>query len=481
MSQIAGLVDNFDEIVGKWRTGKPTDEEIENLDSLIEKISLNLSTITNLTINPTTLLQDVKYLLLSIEVNIDYVELLELLNHLLPLIKFEDILQNYSINDLQRALKSNMIPLQQSACKIIANSYPKGLFTTSILFDILLDIYFGVKTDILVINDIEKIWYNLCSDELVQKTLVINNFPLLKMIKDMGNPISLTRLLKLLEILFELSASLQQVFSTDLFTFPLDQLSNFASTDIVLFIHIVKYLTTLTDIADSNSSRRWITSFLKDMILNIGELYKRCEDIIDIKVFAIRYIFVLFQKISYLDSEEDLFHIIDTQYLNITLGNEFLIDYLSFINPEYLFHYHKKILEEVVNLKASNLPVIRNLISNEKTFHLIKEQLNGNNILTLPYMEQMVLLQKMSQYKHSMNYLLHNLPKIMSNLIENPDATILEPETIELRKQTLHNLLQFQSEELNVWYPSILKEYKISELGARKTEIPQARIASTFL
>lgn len=482
MSQISDLVDNFNSILDDLDNKEVSSETLDEIDSLVEKISLNLSVITNLTVEPTQILKNVKKLLLTDKIDIDYAELLELLNHLLPLIKFEDIIQNYSIDDLQNALKSKIIPLQQSACKIIANSYPKGLFTTTILFDILLDIYFNVDTDILIINDIEKIWYNLCSDELVQRTLLVNNFPLLQMIKNMGNPISLARLLKLLEVLFDLSMSLQQNFPKDLFLFQMDELLKFVKVDILLFIHIIKYLANLIDILQTNLSRQWILPILKDMILNTAELFTKREEIIDIKYFAIRYMFILFQKISFLDNEQDVFRIIDSQYLDININNEYLIDYLSFINPKYLLIHYKQILKEFVVLSPSKLSIIRNLVSSKDTFVLIKEHLNSNDILKLPYMEQMVLLQKMSQYKHSMSYLLQHLPKIMSNLIENPNGPILELETIELRRETLRNLLAFAPEELNVWYPSILKEYRIVEHGSSKTDIiPQTRIASTFL
>ena len=61
----------------------------------------------------------------------------------------------------------------------------------------------------------------------------------------------------------------------------------------------------------------------------------------------------------------------------------------------------------------------------------------------MPYMEQMVLLQRVSQYPHSAEYLLNDLPKVMSNLISNGNGEVIESETVALRRETIENLLKY--------------------------------------
>lgn len=119
-----------------------------DINALLRKCSLNLVTIATLpNIDVKPLLATIKRLLTSDVSNnaLNYDYLLDILDKLVPMIDFDEVLEVYSAEDLIKALQSGIDPLSVAACKIIENSQPKGLFATTNIVDILLDILFNGK------------------------------------------------------------------------------------------------------------------------------------------------------------------------------------------------------------------------------------------------------------------------------------------------------------------------------------------------
>ena len=191
----------------------------------------------------------------------------------------------------------------------------------------------------------------------------------------------------------------------------------------------------------------------------MGSIFDRKDKYHDLMSFCKITLFKFFQKVSFLspsiDPDMHTFKELDEQYLHVSIESEFVDDYLSFINPEYLFRFHRSLVENYIILTASQLPIFRNLISNKDTFELINNELNSDSILALPYLKQMVLLQKMAKYDYSTNYLIYQLPKVMTNSIDNNDNHIKEPETVPLRSEIINTLLRLPPKYINVWYKHI--------------------------
>lgn len=244
------------------------------------------------------------------------------------------------------------------------------------------------------------------------------------------------------------------------------------------------YYTRMVQLLDTiditKRSHLWASEHVVPLLTSFGEIYANLSSYDDVRVHSLSFVFKLFRAVSYLD-DESVFKSLDENYLKLSIDNCHYKEFLSFINPSYLAKYHKNLVKYLSVVKPSNLTAIRNLIADENCFNLIKEDITTHSMLSMPYMEQMVLLEKLSQYPYSVNFMIHCLPMIMSNLIENPNGEVIETETVELRRTTVENLLKFSEEDLNVWYIPLKKLYATMRNGTTSNGAAQPKIATTYL
>lgn len=458
--------------------------EAEELDSRVntqlDRCLLNLSSIESLKVAPKRLLANIKRLLIasSSESNLDYDLLLELLSKLIEISSFEDVLAIFSIEDLATSLESGIPALIQAANQVISRSYPKGLFANSRLFDILLDLYFDPTQEISVINSIEKSITSLSSDELIRRRIMVNNFPKLMAIRRKFEPTSMARLL---EILGTLSVHMDHTeFSEKLFVIQPSEILQSIEIDVVIFIHIVVYYTQLLRDVDTirlgKPSQKWLLKYVAIVVPTFGQIYSDLENYPDVKYFGLTYLFKFFRCLSYLE-DNSLFRELDETYIHMATISTHLTEFLSFVNPAYLFQHHPSLIVRSANLTPSKLGIIRNLIADPGCFVMLKDHLTADSILAMPYMEQMVLLQGFSQHSHCSEYLLNELPKVMSNLISHDYGDIREPETVALRRETIENLLKYGGSE----WTSSLKDELIKIQGGRSRNEIRTNIASSYV
>ncbi|CDH11334.1 related to DNA mismatch repair protein HSM3 [Zygosaccharomyces bailii ISA1307] len=455
-----------------------------NINGLLEKSTLDLSTQTSLQEDPKRLLANIKRILVEnlSESPLDHNLLLQLLNSIISICSFEDVLATFSIEDLEEALNSGISPLIEAACKVIAKSYPKGIFANSVLCDILLKLYFDPNGDISIITDVEKTIATLSSDELIRRRILINNVSLLMAIRKQFEPISMARLLELLNI--EAGFMSNGEFDEKLFIIRSEEIYKSLEMDIIMFIHITTfYCKLLEEILfqdrSHNHPNQWLLKHILPILPTFGLIYEKRAQYADVKYFARSYLFNLFRKVSYLD-DENIFSSLDDNYIHISRENEYISDLLSFVNPKYVYEKHQNLLLEFSTIMPSHLGILRNFVADEDCFLLVKSNLTSTAILAMPYMEQMVLLQRMSQFAHCVRYLLDLLPKVMSGLLYGENGEITETECATLRRETFENLLKFDKDVLNVWYEPLREEYKKVSYGGTSNEV-QATLASTYL
>lgn len=452
------------------------------VNSLLHKATLNLSTLTLLDQDPYPLLLNIKKVLVENKnPAIDFELLVQLLDALISVSSFEDVLKAFEIEDLVYALTSSFGPLIKSACKVISKSYPAGLFATSPVFDILLNSYFRLETDIDQLNAIENVFQNLANDELVRRKIMKDNLSLLMDIRKKYNPVQLSRLFELLLTLFQYMNHTE--FEKDLFMLSKDEIMNFITIDIILFINAAKYYSSLLDIVGTvrfkESCQAWALHYILPVIPVFGEIYNDLEKFIDVRYFGKTYLFQIFRKVSYIE-DLSFFRELDYKYIHISLNNSDIMDFLAFVNPTYLLENHSKILEDKVMVTPSFLGVLRNLVSDEGCFNLLKDKFSSESILQMPYFEQMVLLEKMTLFSHTTHFLLWESPRVMSNLIGNEDGHVIETESVKMRRKVFENLLRFTPQELNVWNQPLRDEYANIVNGGHNAT-PQPNVATTFL
>lgn len=457
----------------------------EKLNKIMKTCSLNLSMISSLLDPvPVTLLKNIKNLLLTDDgtSGVDFEIVLDLLHNLFPLCTFQSIISVFNESDIRNALQSKINPLIRTACKVISNSSPLNALQESGIFEILLDLHYNKNTDISIINDIELCWGKLVKDKNVQGVLLGGNcLTLLRTIRKSNNPILVTRLFALLEIIVPYTK--ESEFNSDLFIFSASEILATAEEDITYFTNIILYCIELVEISQTYDfsaklSHNWLTEYLVKSIEQFGAIYRDIDNYIEVKLFSKKYLFRLFAKVSFY-KDSNLYHSLDLKYFHINELSEDILDFLSFSNPSYLLQFHSDLCLKFSVLKPSNITVIRNLVSNEKTFNLIKENITSDLFVKMPYMEQMVLWQKISQFEYCVKYLVTSTPSIISSLLNTEKENIVEPETVELRRQTFDNLLKLDDSIFDVWLDLIKKEY-ISITNGKPIDNSMTKIADEF-
>ncbi|CAB4254548.1 similar to Saccharomyces cerevisiae YBR272C HSM3 Proteasome-interacting protein involved in the assembly of the base subcomplex of the 19S proteasomal regulatory particle (RP) [Maudiozyma barnettii] len=467
------------------------------INRLIERCVLNSSTLTTLQDIPIAFFLTIKNFLQESTYfeNFDYEELLLLLDNLVSICPFEEITKIYTVEDLEQALLSNISYLIRIACKIIKNSQPLDYYInvapSNTLFNQLLEIYFNKNTELAIINEIENILQVLDRNESIRNFILQENLPLLLKVKQNHEALITTRLYELLKI--ELSyIDPQKELNEKLFIFNKCEIFNMLETDSFAFVNFLQYVTSALKLINflskeitvqststsSVSKRSLLLQQFQLMVPIIGTIYK--DNITDVVLVAKSYFFKFFREVSYLP-DLSYFRQLDTNDISIDYDNSDLIDFLSFVNPEYLYQYCNELIVDYVKVLAFHLSIWRNIIQHEKMFSLVKSKLVSNSILKLPYLEQMVLLDKLSQFDYSAEFLVLSLPGVMSNLINDQNVNnLVNPETIELRATVIRNLLKFNENLLNMWYITLTAElFKISHPGQYKEA--RTKIEETFI
>ncbi|KAL3234826.1 DNA mismatch repair protein HSM3 [Nakaseomyces bracarensis] len=447
------------------------------LDEVIDRCNINLVSYEGSpTLEMDRTLGIMKQIVTSDQVYpIDYGALMTLLSALIMKYPFERLIELFTVSDLEGALLAPIERLNGMACLIIANSDPKGLFASTEMIDILLGKYFDPKSGIELINNIELVFNRLATDELIRRRVLKNNLPLLLRVKNKTKDVLIaTRLLELLKICFEYITFSE--FNENLFIVSGTDIKESIDVNILLFINICTYYCNLFEttrfLTVGNLKNQWRLKHLQKIIPIFGELYRDINMYPDVQQYGLSYLFKVLKQISFLD-DKSYFNDLDKNYIKISNTNEYLLDLLSFVDPGYLYQYHANIVKTKGHVSPSEITILRNLMSNEDCFDLIKKNISAEDFLVMPYLEQMVVLQKMSQYRYSASFLLMHLPKVMSSLISKEQTEITEPETAQLRIEVIENLLTSEVEELNVWYEPLR-----GLLTRIKTGVPREFIGS---
>ncbi|AEY96803.1 FAEL182Wp [Eremothecium gossypii FDAG1] len=456
----------------------PEEHGVGSVNGLVDMLQLDLGVMVRLDADARPLLSAMKKVLTAGEMSgLDYSGLLSLLDTVVKLAPFETVLEVFSVEDIITALESDD-QLVRTSCKVLAVSHPKDLFSTTRIIDVLLQLYFSQRT--VPVNAVEDVFQSLCTDGLIRRRILENNYPLLREMRSTHDAILFSRYLVLMTILFRHID--RSEFQKELFVPTTEEVLDSLKKDIFLFINVAKYYRALleyaTDPGAAGGPRDWALSYILPVLHAFGHIYENKEKYIEVHSYARAYLFQLLRTVSYLEDME-VFRELDVKYLHISGDNPDVMHFMAIFNPMYLYRHHFDLLTSQVTVKPSFLPVLKNIVSCQETFEILKPALTASAILIMPYSEQMVLLGQLSSYPHSTEYLVQELPKVMSNLICNENGPISEPETIELRKKVFENLLLYSATVLNVWYEPLLDEY--TNICSGKTSFVRTEVVDMYL
>lgn len=457
-------------------------KDYATLNKQLSRANLQLCNATSLPGNKTEFLKSLKEIFSQAPEELDHSTAAEVFERVIGLTSFDQVLEAFTVEEMGHALSSHVINLARLACKVLSRSQPKGLFAGTGLIDLMLEQLFDASTELDIVSEIEKCLEQLTSDALIRRRILKDNLQLLLRVRSQFDPICTTRLLALMNGI--LPHTDRSEFQDKLFIFGETEIHKALDKDIFLFINVTDYYVSILKIVGATSEQRQFSIWVLDRVLSVvipiyGKIYKQMHEDYMIETFGRKYLFSLFKEISML-SDSHYFEELDSRYLNLTPSNLDFSEFMKFIKPSYLMEVQHDYILGNLTVTPSNLMAWRNLISEKQSFDQVKDNLTSDAILSLPYSEQMVLLQKLTCYEYSARYLLNDLSKVMSNTLDDKSGSITEPETSELRREVLENLLTFDSGMLNVWFQPTQEAYRLLVNGG-KVQDSMAHVADTYL
>lgn len=135
------------------------------------------------------------------------------------------------------------------------------------------------------------------------------------------------------------------------------------------------------------------------------------------------------------------------------------------------------------SFQLSSYPRFRcllHLIDNEEFFGLLVEskKLEDDKLSKLPQNLVYELLDKLTGYDYSANFLLQNLPYTMLTHLMANDPGVVNPEIWSTKQQALQNLLLYRKVDLGVWHQGLAECYK-EMLHGRDIKSIEAKVEVT--
>ncbi|KAH3672258.1 hypothetical protein WICMUC_004353 [Wickerhamomyces mucosus] len=400
-------------------------------------------------------------LLKDSELEIEFYKIIELVDELLYNLTYEEVVSIVKYDTLLQALKSESANLQLLAIKVSSTANPPDLVSNTEIIPRYIELLSISQTPVRVVNEIEKSLNILVKGELVRRRILSKSE--LDVIRGMtkGDVLIKSRALSIFTILLPFASQDEIYYNLS----PLFPLFNFEDTDKdeVYLLTLIQFLTEITSMIDGSiEDRSWLLS-------NIGISL----DSVTKAVKSGKFSFIhgsaveLFSKLSFV--ARSTFKELDKNFLDLGHSKDVLL--LSSVNPEYLAEEHSALLKRL-RISFNAVTIFRNLIENEKSFNIIKESIASKDLLSLPYLEFIAIVVKLTEYSYGSQYLLKHLPQVMNKLLSGDG--ISEPQCYKIRKITLENLRNLPDEVLDIWRGGVYQEYSLLVNGRRS--IPQVTV-----
>ncbi|CDO95266.1 unnamed protein product [Kluyveromyces dobzhanskii CBS 2104] len=454
-----------------------TMELSHNINDLMEKLALNLSSSDKLSADVKPLLTSIKTRIVSLDSSVlDYGLLLQVLDAVVRLCAFEDVLDVFEVDDLVTALQSGDKALTEIACQIVAAASPRDIFAGTPLLDEMLKLYFDEFTVVAVVNMLERTFDTSFTNQLNRRRILGNNLPILLNAKDCSNSTSFCRLLDLLKMLCA-NVTFEE-FRKDLFIVDNSTIEKLLESDILVFIHICQYYIELLAIATEGVEKKWIIRYMQPGIEIFGEAFARKEGFFDVDHFAKCYLLRVFSRISYLH-DKSYIQQLESKYFPLAPDKSYLSEFLTVLDPVYIAKSHLDLLTDIP-LRAGNVCTFVNLLKDEECFMQMKDEVNSKNLNAMPYIEKLSLLVSLSLTSHGIRHLIQDLPSVMASIL-NGGNEVTEKLSFDLRLTFFENLLEASHQELSIYLAPVQSEYSNMLNGRRGRFSPEHHVANDYL
>ncbi|RLV93258.1 DNA mismatch repair protein HSM3 [Spathaspora sp. JA1] len=434
-----------------YKSQQPIDNDlIDRFNTSVTKSSLNL----------TQLIGIINQILINSDLTLVDPEgiLINLLEKLLSMLSFEEILLVYPLNTIyQFLIESDNSTVKQLCLNVInlnlhEEKTQEFLYVNDILSK-LIRIYFTRDTPIPVLNQIEKLTNSLTSSEF--NKLITSE--LLSFIQSFRINEDTTLMARYLDYLLIILPHIQH--NPSLYQFTKSEIVQIDDDPLYLILLAQFYLKLLDQLCDISTSLNALISLYVNDQLN--ELVKgEVINIISKMSYLNKYIPILEQN-----------QIFKTHNLiKIFEHNQSDIQLLTKVNSDIILQLNPEIYQDILsNLSLFNdqlyQPVLLNFIKSREIFNKLSDQFTNYKFSIMSRDRLYNVLLRMSQFKHTKEYLFNNLPNIITKYLIEPES-IQNNQLWKLKLEILENLLQ-EDDVLGYeyWFDELDQVYEVMKYG----------------
>ncbi|KAI0465241.1 hypothetical protein LJB42_000466 [Komagataella kurtzmanii] len=380
---------------------------------------------------------------------------------------FNCIIEEIPLVFILDSINSGNSDLVLLAIKVVLKADPIDSIANTSIIKHLISLLGVEDTPVSVVNGIEN-FINialLTGGDLIKRRFTSTE--IISILLQMKRNESETIQARLYEVVFVLlTYTKQEEIPQDLYLITENQFNSL--NDILLKSLIIQFYTRLLKLAhNSDHSKDWLLRKIRPQYQYILKLFFDPEYHGEEKFLLVPEAVKTIATLSYINDGELFNNLEEKHSILSTATDSFYGDgsvlLLSDINPTVLIPKYQTFISSLP-LRASLIPIIKNLITTPETFSFLS--LPTTSLRNLPMLELFDILSSVSAFEYSSQVLLQEWPSIMRNLLDE-NVSITEPEVRFLKRLILENLLQYNASVLGIWSTQIKRVHRELISGKR--------------
>lgn len=385
-----------------------------------------------------------------------YTPIINLLQALLLQKSFEETLQFIPQDALLQGLTSGNEPLQKACILQISKAEPSDLVASTPLIEAIASVFADSSSSSAIactaIDGIVK----LSQGKLVCRRLFSGEC--LKVLNSCKtndkNGIKQSRLMSLIEQI--LPKDDDRDIPYELIQCPPSSIED-ADSDVLMVMNRIQFYKRLL----ANPHPNDLIANINSQINSIVKLFQQRYSNITVSSFLSSEIYDFLGVLSRADAET--FKSLDNKYSIVApTSQDDVISILSNINGDYLSQKVPQIIESLP-YTVQTVAALKNLLLNENCYKLSNP--TSDKLISLPALEQMVLLVSISSTTWGVNDLVHNWPSVINKLLIEKNE-VRDKDVLFFKRQVYENFLSESSSTLSIWDQGLRRRYRETFIGA---------------
>lgn len=403
----------------------------------------------------TMLLPTVIQALQSPQEDEDYEPVINLLRAILSKQSFQEVIKYVPIEVFLEGLNSNVSALQHVCIEQVRNAKPADLVANTPLVDTLLKLGLSDTAESSISYEALETLVELgTTGALVRRRLLTGeSLRCLQEVRRGSDAKLQSRMCDLVQGIYPHDQ--ERLLPAEFICYGAEKIDRY--DDLLFSLQLIGFYKNLFS-ADHLPE---LVELTRDQVKAIINLYNQRDTNSDVRAFFLNHILEFLGTLS--RKEPQYFKQLDAEY-NITedytqqmyLNEDSPVLFMSLLSPEYLAQRRP---ESIRNLpyKARTVKALKSLLLSQAAYNISVP--TSDKLLSLPYLELMVILTSIASTSWGTEDLLENWPSVMDSLISNED--VKDKDVVSYRREVFELLLDNNSQDsLGIWYDGIKTSYK---------------------